>query len=50
MLKPKSQYFAHLMQRADLLEKALTLGKTEGKREGGSRGRDGRIVLLTQWT
>ena len=38
MLKPKSQYFAHLMQRADLLEKTLTLGKTEGKREGGGRG------------
>ena len=38
VLKLKLQYFAHLMQRADLLEKALTLGKTEGKREGGSRG------------
>ena len=32
MLKLKFQYFGHLTQRADLLEKALTLGKTEGRR------------------
>ena len=32
MLKLKLQYFDHLMQRADSLEKTLTLGKTEGKR------------------
>ena len=32
MLKLKLQYFAHLMQRADSLEKTLTLGKTEGRR------------------
>ena len=31
MLKLKLQYFGHLMQRADLLEKTLVLGKTEGK-------------------
>ena len=31
MLKLKLQYFGHLMQRADLLEKTLILGKTEGK-------------------
>ena len=36
MLKPKLQYFGHLMQRADSSEKTLMLGKTEGKR---SRGR-----------
>ena len=34
MLKPELQYFGHLMQRADSLEKTLMLGKTEGK---GSR-------------
>ena len=32
MLKLKLQYFGHLMQRADSLEKTLMLGKTEGKR------------------
>ena len=32
MLKLKLQYFGHLMQRADSLEKTLMLGETEGKR------------------
>ena len=32
MLKLKLQYFGHLMQKADLLEKILILGKIEGKR------------------
>ena len=32
MLKLKLQYFGHLMQRADSLEKTLILGKIEGKR------------------
>ena len=32
MLKVKRQYFGHLMQRADSLEKTLMLGKTEGWR------------------
>ena len=32
MLKLKFQYFDHLMQRADSLEKSLILGKIEGKR------------------
>ena len=32
MLKPKLQYFGHLMGRADSLEKTLMLGKTEGRR------------------
>ena len=31
----KLQYFGHLMQRADSLEKALMLGKIEGKRRRG---------------
>ena len=35
MLKMKLQYFGHLMQRADSLEKTLMLGKTEGKRRRG---------------
>ena len=32
MLKLKLQYFGHLMQRSDSLEKTLMLGKIEGKR------------------
>ena len=35
MLKQKLQYFGHLMQRADSLEKTLMLGNTEGKRIWG---------------
>ena len=35
MLKLKLQYFGHLMQRANSLEKALMLGKTEGRRRRG---------------
>ena len=36
----KLQYFGHLMQRADSLEKTLMLGKTEGRRRrGGQRTR-----------
>ena len=35
MLKLKFQYFGHLMQRADLFEKTLMLGKIEGRRRRG---------------
>ena len=35
MLKLKLQYFGHLMQRTDLLEKTLMLGKIEGRRRRG---------------
>ena len=35
MLKLKLQYFGHLMQRANSLEKALILGKIEGRRRRG---------------
>ena len=35
MLKLKLQYFGHLMQRTDSLEKALMLGKIEGRRRRG---------------
>ena len=34
MLKLKLQYFGHLMQRVDSLEKTLMLGNTEGRRRG----------------
>ena len=39
MLKLKLQYFGHLMQRTDSLEKTLMLGKTEGRRRGPQRMR-----------
>ena len=39
MLKLKLQYFGHLMQRADSLEKTLMLGKIEGRRRRGQRMR-----------
>ena len=35
MLKPKLQYFGHLMRRADSFEKTLMLGKMEGERRRG---------------
>ena len=41
MLKLKLQYFGHLMQRADSLQKTLMLGKIEGRRR---RGRQDEIV------
>ena len=37
MLKLKLQYFGHLMQRANSLEKTLMLGKIEGRRRGGQQ-------------
>ena len=37
MLKLKLQYFGHLMRRADSFEKALMLGKTEGRRRRGQQ-------------
>ena len=37
MLKLKLQYFGHLMQRADSLEKTLMLGGIEGRRRRGQR-------------
>ena len=39
MLKLKLQYFGHLIQRVDLLEKTLILGKIEGRRRGWQRMR-----------
>ena len=37
MLKPKLQYFGHLMQRTDSLDKTLMLGKIESRRRKGSQ-------------
>ena len=37
MLKLNLQYFGHLMQRADSLEKTLMLGKIEGRRRRGQQ-------------
>ena len=38
MLRLKLQYFGHLIQRVDSLEKTLMLGKIEGERKGDDRG------------
>ena len=38
MLKLKFQYFGHLMQRTESLEKTLMLGKIEGRRRRGRQG------------
>ena len=48
MLKLKLQYFGHLMQRADSLEKTLMLGKIEAGGEGDDR--DGLMPSSTRWT
>ena len=45
----KFQYFGHLMQGANSLEKTLMLGKTEGKRRRGNRGWVGWIASPTHW-
>ena len=49
MLNLKLHDFSHLMQRTDLLEKTLMLGKIKGRRIGDDRGRDGWMASLTQW-
>ena len=41
MLRLKLQYFGHLMQRTDSLEKTLMLGNTEGRRRRDDKGWDG---------
>jgi len=48
MLRLKLQYFDHLMQRVDSLEKTLMLGGVGEKRD--DRGRDGWMALPTWWT
>ena len=46
MLKLKLQYFGHLMQRTNSLEKTLVLGKIEGRRRRGLQ-RMGRLDGIT---
>ena len=46
-LKQKLQSFSYLMQRANSLEKTLTLEKIEGKRRRGQQRMDGYIASLT---
>ena len=50
MLKLKLQYFGHLMQRVDLLEKTLMLGGIRGRRRRDDRGWDCWMASPTQWT
>ena len=49
-LKMKLQYFGCLIQRTDLLEKTLILGKTEGRRRRGMQRMRCWMVSLTWWT
>ena len=50
ILKLDLQYFGHLMQRANSLEKTLILVKTEGKKRRGNNGLDGWMTSLTHCT
>ena len=50
MLKLKLQYFGHLMQRVDSLEKTLMLEGLGAGGEGDNRGWDGWMTSRTQWT
>ena len=47
ILKLKLQYFGHLMQQANSLEKTLILGKIEAGKVGDDRGQDGLMASLT---
>ena len=49
MLKLKFQYFGHLMQRVNSLEKTLMLGGIGAGGEGGDRGWDGWMASPTLW-
>ena len=50
MLKLKLQSFGHLVGRTDSFEKALMLGKIEGRRRVDDREWDGWMASPTQWT
>ena len=50
MLKLILQYFGHLMQRTDSLEKTLMLRKIEVRGEGDNREQDGWMASLMRWT
>ena len=49
-LKLKFQYFDHLLQRTDSLEKTPMLGKIEGRRSRGWQRMNGWMASPTQWT
>ena len=49
MLKLKLQYFDHLMQRANSLEKTLMLGEIGGRRRRGDPGYGGWMASWTRW-
>ena len=49
-LKLKLQYFGHLMQRTNSLEKTLMLERLKAGGEGDDRGWDGWMASLTGWT
>ena len=50
ILKLKLQYFGHLMQRADSLEKTLMLERLKAGGEGDDRGWHGWMASPTGWT
>ena len=50
MLKLKLQYFGHLMQRVDSLEKDSDAGRDLGQEEKGTKEDDGWMTSLTLWT
>ena len=50
MMKLKLQYFVHLMQRTDSLEKTLMLGRLKAGGEEKDRGWDLWVVSPTRWT
>ena len=50
ILKPKLQYFGHLMRRANSLEKTQMMGKIEGRRRRGQQRIRWLDGILTQWT
>ena len=50
MLMLKIQYYGHLTRRVDSLERTLMLRKTEGRRRGQQRMRDGWMASPTRWT
>ena len=50
MLKLKLQYFGHMMQRQDSLEKTLMLERLKVGGEGDDRGWDGSMASPIRWT
>ena len=50
MLKLMLQYFGHLMQTTDTLEKSLMLGKIEGRRRSGRQRMRWLDGITVQWT